>query len=251
VRRIALALLLAAGCGVELEHGLDERQANQVAAVLDQAGIAADKVAEEGLADRYKIVVPRADQARAFQLLESRDLPRRGQKGLADAFAASTILPSAVEERARYAAAVAVDLERTLEALPGVTAARVHVALPPEELVEGEGPRPRPTASVLLKAQPTYALGDLEVKKLVAGAVHTLQPADVSVVVAREPDGAPAPEVARLGPTGARTSRATLATLAASGLLVIILLGLAVAWTSLRLLSLRKRLRDLESPPRA
>ena len=31
-------VVLACGCGVELEHGLDERQANQVAALLEGAG---------------------------------------------------------------------------------------------------------------------------------------------------------------------------------------------------------------------
>src|SRR5689334_8627946 len=72
VRLVLPMLLLCGGCGVELEHGLDERQANQVTAALEQAGVAADKVAEEQ-AGTFKVVVPRGDAARSFALLEARD----------------------------------------------------------------------------------------------------------------------------------------------------------------------------------
>ena len=40
---LALMLLAAVGCGVELEHGLDERQANQVAAALERADLAPEQ----------------------------------------------------------------------------------------------------------------------------------------------------------------------------------------------------------------
>jgi type III secretion protein J len=127
---VALGAFALSGCGVELEHGLDERQANEVTAVLESSGIAADKIAEDNNANAYKIVVPRAEAGRAFSLLESRDLPRRAMRGLSDTFAGGTLLPSPVEDRARYAAALAVELERSLEEIPGVVSARVHLALP-------------------------------------------------------------------------------------------------------------------------
>ena len=65
----------------------------------------ADKVAEDGQANAYKIVVTRAESGRAFSLLESRDLPRRALRGLSDTFTGGTLLPSPVEDRARYGAA--------------------------------------------------------------------------------------------------------------------------------------------------
>jgi type III secretion protein J len=251
--RLAFAALLAAGCGVELEHGLDERQANQVTAVLEEAGIGADKVADDaqGATGRYKVVVTRAEAARAFSLLEARDLPRRDDKGLAETFAAGGLLPSAVEERARYAAALGAELERTLEALPGVSAARVHLALPAEDPLVGENAHARPTAAVLLRTRgPTAptAIAESEIRRLVSGAVHTLQPADVSVVVAASPGDAPAPPLERFGPLRvARESRATLATLATSGLALVLLLSGAVLVAALRLSALRRRVRELEN----
>ena len=102
----ALSLALAlTGCGVELEHNLDERQANEVASVLESSGIAADKAVEDGNANAYKIVVARSEAGRAFSLLEARDLPKRSLRGLSDTFAGGTLLPSPVEDRARYGAA--------------------------------------------------------------------------------------------------------------------------------------------------
>ena len=240
MRATFLALLCAAGCGVELEHGLDERQANQVTALLSSAGVSADKVAEEGTNASFKIVVSRADSARAFALLEANDLPRPPQKTVAETFPANALLPSAVEERARFGAALSAELERTLEGLPEVARAYVHLALPPEDpLAPGSGPRLRPTASVLLKSRGKLAVGDAEVKRLVAGAVHDLQAEDVSVVIAPlgEQPAAPA---------RARESRGAMATLAAAGLGGVLLLGALLVFAATRISSLRRRLRDLE-----
>ncbi|HZS41038.1 MAG TPA: secretion protein [Polyangia bacterium] len=244
---IASLVVCAAGCGVELEHGLDERQANQVAALLETAGLPADKVADDQ--GGYKIVVARADVARAFTLLEAHDLPRRGQKGLAETFGDSSLLPSAVEERARYAAAMAAELERTLEAMPGVTAARVHLALPADDPLATAGAHGRPTASVLVKARGTLPASEADVRRLVAGAVATLQPADVSVVFAAAPPDDNAPPLDHFGPLRvAHGERATVAALSLSGLGLIMLLSIAVALAALRNGTLRRRLRDLEKP---
>ncbi len=249
VARLTLLLGAAtlAGCGVELEHDLDERQANEVASVLESSGIAADKVAEDNNTSAYKIVVPRAEAGRAFSLLESRDLPRRSLRGLSDTFAGGTLLPSPVEDRARYAAALGVELERSLEEIPGVVSARVHLALPPEEPLVGDSAHARPTASVLLKTAHAIALTDGDVKRLVAGAVHGLAAADVGVVVATAAVDSAAPPYDRVGPLRvARESRTLTAALATSGLVVILLLSLGLVFAALRLGQLRRRVRDLE-----
>ena len=121
------------------------------------AGISADKTPEDGQANAYKIVVARAEAGRAFALLEAHDLPKRSWRGLSDTFSGGTLLPSPTEDRARYGAALAAELERSLEEIPGVVSARVHLALPPEESLVGEAAHARPTASVLLKTPPHAA----------------------------------------------------------------------------------------------
>ncbi len=246
--RVLAILMLCAGCGVELEHGLDERQANQVAALLESQGISADKAPEEGQAGTYKITVPRSDAPRAFSILDAHDLPRRGEKGLAESFPSGGLLPSAVEERARLGAALSAELEHTLEGLPGVTSARVHLALPESDPLAGEGARPRPTASVLLKTTQPLPVPDSDLRKLVAGAVHGLQPADVSVVIAGVPAPAPAVAFEQVGPVRvAHESRATLAAFATSTLVAIFALSVIVILCAMRIGTLRKRVRQLES----
>lgn len=240
----AILCLALAGCGVELEHGLDERQANEIAAVLENAGISADKQPEAGQANVYQIVVPRGETGRAFALLEARDLPRRRPRGLGDSFGKDSLLPSPTEERARYGAALAAELEHSLEGVPGVISARVHLALPADESLVGDVAHARPTAAVLLKGA-RGAISDAEVKRLVAGAVPSLQAADVSVIVAAGAPDPAAPPFERVGPLKvARESRALTATLATSALGLILLLSLGLAYTALRLERLRRQARQ-------
>jgi type III secretion protein J len=242
---LAAVVLLGGGCGLELEHGLDERQANEIVAVLEQAGVAADKAPEEGQSDAYKIVVPRSEAGRAFALLEARDLPRRGQRGLAETFAKDSLLPSPIEDRARWSAALAAELERTLQRVPGVAAARVHLALPPEEPLVGASAHARPTASVLIRSgRGPVGIADADVKRLVAGAVPGLQSADVGVVMAGAALEPAVPPFERVGPLRvARESRTLTATLATSALGLIVLLALGLAYTAMRLGQLRRRSR--------
>jgi type III secretion protein J len=238
---------LCAGCSVELEHSLDERQANQVATLLENAGISADKQPEEGQPSHYKVIVAHADVARAFALLEAHDLPHRGQKGLAETFSDSALLPSATEERARYGAALSADLEETLERLPHVLAARVHLALPAGESLLGENVPKHPTASVLLKTKGPLSVSESDLRRLIAGAVPAMELADVNVVLAPAPGDGPLQPYDRLGPLRvAPASRATLATLAASGLVVVLLLSLGLVLTALRLVALRRRLKEAQ-----
>jgi type III secretion protein J len=244
--RAFAVLLLCAGCGLELEHGLDERPANQVVTLLESQGISADKTSEDG--QSYKVTVARSDGARAFALLEAHDLPRRGQKGLAETFSAGGLLPSAVEERARLGAALSAELEHTLEGLPGVTSARVHLALPESDPLLGEGARPRPTASVLLKTTQPLTVADSELKRLVSGAVNGLQAADVSVVVATVAAPAPGAPMEQVGPVRvARESRTTLAAFATSTLAAILILSVVVILCAFRIGRLRRRVRELET----
>jgi type III secretion protein J len=241
---LALVAACAAGCSVELEHGLDERQANEVVATLDRSGVSADKAPDEGPGS-FKVLVPRAEAAQAFLVLESHGLPRRNAKGVGEAFAEKGLLPSHTAERARLAASLAVDLERTLEALPGVAAARVHLALPDDDPLGAATDHPRPTASVLLRARGRLSTTDVEVRRLVAGAVEGMQPADVGVVIAEALDDAPAPSLVDVGPIKVARGSRTLALAIAGGTLGLILaMAVALAVGAFRLAALRRRQRE-------
>lgn len=238
---IAVSSLGLAGCSAELEHGLDEREANRIAALLDEHGVSADKARDDGDA-AWKIVVPRGELARSFALLESYDLPRRGRRGLEDALADHGLVPSLGEEQARLELARAGELERTLERVPGVISARVHLALPdPAALDDHAAPR----AAVLLRTDGRPAIADDQVRALVAGAVSGLDAAQVSVVTAAGPAPAQASATEPVGPVRvARGERGRVVAIAASGLALLLLLGAALLFTALRLVSLRGRTGD-------
>jgi type III secretion protein J len=236
VRRIAVAALIAlAGCGRdEVVHGLDEGQANAVVVALDEAGIAAEKRRDDaGSEERWAVAVPAGVAAHARRVLSERGLPRPRAPGFAEVFGEGSMVPTPTEERALYLHALAGELSRTVEAIDGVVAARVHLALPPHDPLR-PGPAAPPRAAVLVKASPG-ARGRIEpltpgVRALVAGAVEGLDPATVSVVVTE----AAAVAVAR-APAPSRR-RAILA-----GLAGVALVGAGIAASG----SLRARLAGL------
>jgi len=239
-----LATLAAIGCNVELEHGLDERQANHITALLDDHGVAADKIRDEGT-DGWKIAVPRADLARSFQLLDSYDLPKRGRKGLTETLADRGLLPSLGEEQARLESARAVELERTFEGVPGIVSARVHLALPEARL---DGVISPARAAVLLRSNGTAAITEAQVRALVAGATVGMSPDAVQVVITGGTVVVPGQQTESVGPLQvARGERGRVVAIAASGLALLVALGAALLFTALRLSSLRARDQSLPS----
>jgi type III secretion system YscJ/HrcJ family lipoprotein len=239
-----LAVLDLGGCGLELEHGLDERQANEAVAALDRAGIGAEKVADEAQG-AFKLVVARSDAPQAFRVLESHGLPRRAQKGVGEAFAEKGILPSATAERARLATALAADLESALGQIDGVTSARVFIALPEDDPLRTAAARPRPTASVLIHVRPDARSIESDARHTVANAVEGLQAADVNVVLSVDKE-VPAPaELAQVGPLRvARASRSSAIAILTGALLAILALSVTLVIGAMRLGALRRKMRE-------
>lgn len=189
------ALALLPGCaGEEILHALDERQANEVLVALEEAGIEAGKVPEDGGEGRFAVTVPAAEAGRARRLLSERALPRDRAPGFAEVFSKGSMVPTPVEEHALLLHALGGELARSVEAVDGVVEARVHLGLPqPDPLRTGS--RPPPRAAVLVRCRPSAcpAVRALEegIRALVAGAADGLDPAAVAVVVS-EAAGAPA-----------------------------------------------------------
>lgn len=190
-RRFGALLLIsslgASGCDSELYHDLSERRVNEALLALKQAGVRADKRLEQrGTANRpssFVLVVPRGDELRALSLLGQRGLPRLAERTPQPG---SKLLFSPAEQHAESAEQLSLALSETLERLPEVAEARVHLALPVPEPLSPLG-TPRPTASVLLKLRGALTIQPAEVAELVAHAVPGLEVQDVSVVRAAAP----------------------------------------------------------------
>lgn len=219
-RLLPLAVLAAtSACGDEvLLHRLDEGQANQVLVALGDAGVTARKARDAGDETSFEVAVRHVEAARARGVLSARDLPRARAPGFADLFGSAGLVPSPLEEHARYLHALSGELSRTVEALDGVVSARVHLALPVPDPLRPDARR-TPRASVLVKCAPG-ARGRLEeqsdgLRRLVSGAAEGLEPGGVAVVVA---EAAPPPPL----PPGRPVSRAWLA---GSALALAVILG--------------------------
>jgi type III secretion protein J len=190
--------LLATGCEVPVQYGLDEAAANEVVTALERANIAAAKVKEEGAGNEQTFMVTvtnEQDVRRAIELMRSLGLPRTRRSGLAEMYGQPSLVPSATEERARFLKALGNDIERTLETIDGVVGARVHLVLPETDpLAADNKPRVSAQAGVLIKTRAgvQIPLTEPQVQRLVAGAVSGLQAANVAVVVTEAPDWATA-----------------------------------------------------------
>jgi type III secretion system YscJ/HrcJ family lipoprotein len=121
-----LALLLLVGCARKpLLESLDERQANEVIAVLLRHNIDAEKlnVGKGG----YQVQVGPRDLPEAIELMQRNDLPSAPRSQVAASFPADGLVSTPLGERARLISAVEQRLEESLQLLDGVHSTRVHL----------------------------------------------------------------------------------------------------------------------------
>lgn len=123
---LAVSVLLMGCARADLLQGLDERQANEVVAVMLRHNIAADKRLH-GKAG-FMVQVPPGDLAEAIDLVQAQSLPSAPRTQIANQFPADAMLSTPLGERARLLSAIEQRLEESLAALEGVQVARVHVS---------------------------------------------------------------------------------------------------------------------------
>lgn len=233
-----------AACSTNLLHGLDEGSANETIAALERAGIATEKVADEGSATAFTVRIAQHDAGKALDLLRSLGLPRDRRHGFAEVYGQPSLIPTPSEERARYLEALGGEIERTLETADGVVNARVHLVLEENDPLAVE-PKPRTPAraAVLLKVRGGHApLPEGDVQKLVAGSVPGLDPAAVAVVVTSAPETAEAEAagMAALGPLRiASGSRPVLIAAIVVGLALLAVLAALLLLTARRLAAMQ------------
>jgi type III secretion protein J len=248
-RAILFALVFAllfgtAACSTNLLHGLDEGSTNETIAALERAGIATEKVADEGSTNAFTVRIARRDAGKALDLLRSLGLPRDRRHGFAEVYGQPSLIPTPSEERARYLEALGGEIERTLETADGVVSARVHLVLEENDpLAVDPKPRTPARAAVLLKIRGARApLPEGDVQRLVAGSVPGLDPAAVAVVVTPAPETAETADasLAALGPLRiASGSRPLLIAAIVVGLALLALMAALLLLTARRLAAMQ------------
>lgn len=163
---LLLSLLLSvAACRERILHDLDELQANKVLVLLAESGIHAEKLQQGNM---WHIAVPQREATEALAMLEKSRILKPEQIRLSQR--ANTMMLSR-EERAQYLERqVAWSLEQTLERLPAVLEARVHLSLGPSDSLNPETVAQQQSASVLLISANEKQIDRAGIQQLIAGA---------------------------------------------------------------------------------
>jgi flagellar M-ring protein FliF len=129
-----------------------------------------------------KSVLVAADQLDTARLeIASQGVPRSGRLGF-ELFDKTNWATSDFDDKVNYQRALEGELERTIAAMSGVEAARVHLAISPDSIYTGQD-RPAKAGVILtLRDHHLSASRRLAVQRLVASAVDKLDPQAVTVV---------------------------------------------------------------------
>ncbi len=184
-RIVVVAAVALLGCQAKIQHGLDERQANEILSVLIERGFDAKKVPEAGKKPAWAIEVPDGQATDAVRILAELGLPRPKVPTTMDVLGTGGLVPTPTEERQRQVVGLAGDIAATLETVDGVTSARVHLVLPPP--ARPGQPQGQAKAAAFLRVRPGAAdrvnMARDQLRALVAGSVEGLSPENVTLVV--------------------------------------------------------------------
>ncbi len=178
---IAAAVLLTACGAQDLYAQLDEQQANEMVAVLRNAGLDADKEAREGA--NFAVVAPPSEFAHAITVLRANGYPRDSFDSIGHVFKKDGFVSSPVEEHARLTHALSQEIANTLSHIDGVIVARVQLALPDKDPL-ADKPMPA-AAAVFIKHRAGIDLSGSvgQIKALVVNSVEGLPYDNVTVAL--------------------------------------------------------------------
>lgn len=253
--RSSAAVLMAvflAGCGVEtVVQDLDEKEANKIIELLADNDIEGVKqLKDTGREIRFAVAVPGKQRLQAIRLLNKHELPRRQAKGYNEVFKESGLIPTSAEEKAKKLAALEGEIERQIKLIEGVLDVQVQIVLPEQNpLRTTQDQQPPTTASVTVKYLPgsggARPVSEPEVQALVAAGVEKLAPEDV--VVLMRPSGQLAAETPVKAQSMNPEDRKRLVMFLAGALALVVIFGIILVYTHVRLRTVRGRLVRLQT----
>lgn len=175
-----MALALTGCAKIVLYSNLQEKEANEMMAILLSRGIDVEKIA---LKDNFwQIDVARAQMAQAIDLLNSYGYPTDKFTSLGVEFKKSGLVSSPSEERIRFMYALSQGVAETISQIDGVLTARVHIVLQNNDPFSDV--KTASSAAVFVKyrrGSGVEALGS-QIKRLVANSIEGLSYDKISLV---------------------------------------------------------------------
>jgi flagellar M-ring protein FliF len=160
-----------------LDYQVNAQNMSAIADILEKAGIKYKINEQDGV-----ILIPAKDMQLAHLKLSAGGVAKDDGFNFSFLNDQNTIGNSQFLENARYLRALENDLSKTISGIEGVSAAKVHIAVPQNNVFADENGRP--TASVLLAISPGL-LSDKEkiraIIQIVSGSVPGLDPKDVAI----------------------------------------------------------------------
>ncbi len=177
-----LLVLVLSACKTELYIGLNQKEGNEMLALLQTEGLAADKEPDKD--GNIKLLVNKSDISRAVEILRRKGYPREHFSTLYDVFPKEGLISSPLEERARLIYAKEQEISRTLSEIDGVLVARVHVVLPEDWDNFGKKLSPA-SASVFIKHAADVQVHAYisQIKQLVNNSIEGLSYDHISVIL--------------------------------------------------------------------
>ena len=178
VTAVLVAVMLRVGQAPDalLYSNLDLREAGEITAALDQAGI---KYVSKG--DGSTVMVNRDDVGTARMLIAEKGLVTSGSVGYEIFDNQSVLGQTEFQQQLNEQRALQGELARTIMSMRGITAARVHITMPRREMFTAAAGEP--TAAVLVGLGGRDLTPDQvrAIRNLVASSVPNLKPDRVTV----------------------------------------------------------------------
>jgi len=179
VAAVLVALMLRVGQTPDalLYSNLDLREAGEITASLDQAGI---KYSTRG--DGSTILVNRDDVGTARLMLAGKGLVTSGSVGYELFDTQSVLGQTEFQQQINEQRALQGELARTIMSMRGISSARVQIALPRRELFQADAAQPTAAVVVGLGGRALSADQVRAIRNVVASSVPNLKPDRVTVV---------------------------------------------------------------------
>jgi type III secretion protein J len=239
-RPLLLSLVvLFTGCRTQIQHGLEERDANEIVTELTTRGFDVKKVPEKGKKPTWAIELDDDKSTDALRALTELKLPRKARKTTQSLVETANLIETPQAEKLRALEAQEGDIEEALETMDGVKSASVELVVP---AAPRPGSQPTPSkASVLLRVQPEsqerLQQQRAELRALVAASVDGLHSDDVVLVLDPVTVQAPIVPVAIDAPPPSENGMRAM----------VVVLGLVLAVLASALIIIFFRLRKKES----